>query len=75
MMIQMEDLSSSFLFFFLFLFLQSKKVAHDLHMPPLPVSKKESYDYTQIYIPSIPLLYATLKWHFFFTQNKILKMI
>ena len=69
----MED-PSSFLFFFLFLILQSKKVAHDLHMPPLRVSIKESYDYTQIYILSIPLLYATLKW-FFFTQNKNLKMI
>ena len=69
----MED-PSSFLSFFLFLILQSKKVAHDLHMPPLPVSIKESYDYTQIYILSIPLFYATLKW-FFFTQNKNLKMI
>ena len=69
----MED-PSSFLFF-LFLILQSKKVAHDFHMPPLPVSIKESYDYTQIYILSIPLLYATLKWFFFFTQNKNLKMI
>ena len=64
----MED-PSSFLFF-LFLILQSKKVAHDLHMPPLPVSIKESYDYTQIYILSIPLLYATLKWFFFLPKIK-----
>ena len=67
----MED-PSSFLFF-LFLILQSKKVAHDLHMPPLPVSIKESYDYTQKYILSIPLLYATLKWFFFLPKVKTKK--
>ena len=67
----MED-PSSFLFF-LFLILQSKKVVHDLHMPPLPVRIKESYDYTQIYILSIPLLYATLKWFFFLPKIKTKK--